>query len=415
MQITFVTDVGESYALEIDPNMEMENIMALLEAECSIPVSEQSISYEGRDLDDPKKTVAQCGVREGAMILLRRKVVVAGRSTEQDAEMMRLQILGDPGLMAQLRATQPELAEAATNDPARFASLLRQLRAMQDQAEAQKQRQTDLLNADPYDLAAQQRIEEAIRQEAVMENLNHALEYSPEFFGRVHMLYIPLEVNGVEVKAFVDSGAQQTIMSPGCAEHCGIMRLIDTRFSGIAKGVGTAKILGRVHSAQLKIADLHLPCAFTIMEGRDVDLLFGLDMLKAHQACIDLEQNVLRIKGRTVAFLPEHELPDNARNEHIPDEQNNATSTPSATNPTPPRFPGAGSTLGGTSSSAPRTPSTGATPGRTQTSSRQQSNQSRYPEKDIQLIMDMGVSREAAIRTLDAAGGNVDLAASLLF
>ena len=33
MLITFVTDIGESYGLEIDPNMEMENIMALLEAE----------------------------------------------------------------------------------------------------------------------------------------------------------------------------------------------------------------------------------------------------------------------------------------------------------------------------------------------------------------------------------------------
>jgi hypothetical protein len=36
-------------------------------------------------------------------------------------------------------------------------------------------------------------------------------------------------------------------------------------------------------------------------------------MLKAHQACIDLEKSVLRIQGREVSFLSEHELPEKAR------------------------------------------------------------------------------------------------------
>jgi hypothetical protein len=33
MRITFVTDLGSSFEVEIDPQMEIENIMALLEAE----------------------------------------------------------------------------------------------------------------------------------------------------------------------------------------------------------------------------------------------------------------------------------------------------------------------------------------------------------------------------------------------
>lgn len=408
MRLTFVDDLGQTYSVDIDPDMELENVMALLEAESGIPVNEQSISHEGRELNNTKATMKGLGVRDNAMLLLRRRVAASGRRAEQqDAETIRLQILGDPQLMRQLEETQPEVAAAARSNPQRFAQLLTELSMRRASIEQQRLVDIGRLNADPFDVEAQRKIEEAIRQEAVLENLEHALEYSPESFGRVTMLYIPVEVNGHPVKAFVDSGAQQTIMSPECAEACGIMRLVDERFSGIARGVGTAKILGRVHSAQLKLSDLFLPCAFTIMEGRDVDLLFGLDMLKAHLACIDLEKNVLRIQGREVGFLSEHELPEKSR---VGEEILEAP-VPNAT-PAPPRasrdgFSGPGRTLG-----APPGPAAGPSRSRApQTSVPAQ----RYPERDIRVLMDLGVSREVAISTLDAAGGNVDAAASLLF
>ena len=93
-----MNDLGQTFTIDVDPSMELENIMALLEAEviilvvasgpslCTddhqqsgIPVQEQSIHYNGKELNNTKESMRNLGVEHNAMLLLRRKVNVGGR------------------------------------------------------------------------------------------------------------------------------------------------------------------------------------------------------------------------------------------------------------------------------------------------------------------------------------------------
>ncbi|KAG0357358.1 DNA damage-inducible protein 1 [Podila minutissima] len=446
MRVSVLTEEGELHHLEFDSQMEVENIKALIEADCGVPAEDQQIFHNERELVDPKSTLQTHNVHEDDILTLRQKSkqravqrptlgmasgsarpeppvathpgqISSGGGNAHDAEQIRQHVLSDPTLLQQLRERQPALAEAAVNNPSRFHALIRELDEQRRNAESTRMRQIQALNDNPFDMDAQQRIEEAIRLENVAANLEAALEYNPESFGRVTMLYIEVEVNGHPVKAFVDSGAQATIMSPECAEACGIMRLVDKRFAGIARGVGVAKILGRVHSAQIRVGrDLFLACSFTIMEGKGVDLLFGLDMLKRHQACIDLSKNALIINGIEVRFLSEHELPSSAKDngELTPEE----LASIGGTVPTSEAEESSTSSSSGTSSTAP--PAMRPVPA-PQPQSQPQPPQpvsapaTPHPEGSIQTLMSLGASRVEVIAALDAAGGNVDVAAGFLF
>jgi len=77
----------------------------------------------------------------------------------------------------------PAFAEAVLGDNLDvFQNILRQQHQQKQQLERQKQEEIALLNADPFDVEAQKRIEEAIRQKSVDENWEAALEHNPEAF-----------------------------------------------------------------------------------------------------------------------------------------------------------------------------------------------------------------------------------------
>lgn len=439
--------------LEVFPDMTLDNVKMFIEDEIRVQPGAQFFMHNQQPVTNTAQALSSLGVVEGDVLslVIRSNPPTASRQQQPpnvrqpaqpagqpDTETLRLQILGDHQTLATIRARDPELGEAV-HHPQNFARLWTQRQQQVQTQQAEKERMLELLDADPYNMEAQEKIEEIIRQERVMENMQKAMEDNPESFGRVIMLYIDVLVNNTPVKAFVDSGAQTTIMSPDAAERCGIMRLIDRRFGGIARGVGTATILGRVHSADIQIGQYNLASSFTVMEGKDVDLLLGLDMLKRHQMSIDLKDNVLRIREDAVPFLSEHQVP-NTMKEAMNDEPTvdgpgnteigattgtvkaksgstsaSSTAQASSSGSSGPRTQVRSST--NTAPSARAAPATPATPA-TQSNPAQSQPRSNLPrgvtEQAVAQITEIGFSRAEAIAALEQANGNVEIAIGLL-
>ena len=281
----------------------------------NIPIDQQRLFHDGKQVLEG--FLQAQGIKDGEIILCKRKQLSIHDIRGDIAPDQLLNLVAqNPHLLSQFNSVDPELGGALASGSVASVRMLQMARMMAHHKKEYETKQEERqLFSNPDSSENQAKIEEYIRKQNVEASYETAMEHIPESFARVTMLYIDIEINGSKIKAFVDSGAQSTIMSVACAQRCNLMRLVDTRFAGMAKGVGTAKIVGRIHIAQMKIGQTFLPISITVMESNDVDFLFGLDMLKRHRCVIDLAQDMLIVSDgvERIPFLSEKDLPENAR------------------------------------------------------------------------------------------------------
>lgn len=424
MKITIsVEHSGDIVSVDLPGTLSFADFQAYLQAETEVAPAQQAITHNGQAVAAlGATTLAELGWREDDLLVLARGAPTAGASgaaasggggggatdgPDVQIEEMRLRVLGDPQMSAQLEQANPHL-HSLLHDAAKFKEALLSAASGHFGGGADlaplRQHELSRLQQNPDDPQNQARILELIQAEQIEENFNLAYEILPESFASVNMLYVNLKINGHQVKAFVDSGAQSTIILSSLAEEVGIARLIDKRFTGIARGVGSSKILGRIHSVTITIgdSDIAIPCTFTVIDS-GVDFIFGLDMLRRHKCVIDLERDVLVVGGNIEArFLHELEIPKD--NLFGAGAGGNVLGAPPAAK-APPSASAARAVAGSGGGSAGSAAAEAAV--------RRQAG--KHNEADVERLVGLGFARAEAIQALEACQGNVEMAAAMLF
>lgn len=274
MLLTVSTTDGDTQSLELPDDLKLDDFKAILEAELNITREEMIMVHSGSELSHSgAESLKDCGLISGDLLLIADRRSMGHHFSR-------------PGTLSSSGQGGPLTAGAARAKGA----------------------------LDELDSDVQLRLEEEIRQSNIIENMAAALEHHPEAFAApVPMLFVRMTVNGHHISGFVDTGAQSSIITEKVAERCGLLRLIDRRFAGVAHGVGTGKILGRVHSVVVSVGGQHLSCSLNVMEAANLrggpEVIFGLDMLKRHQVVINFVTGTLIIHGEAVPFLSEVDAP----------------------------------------------------------------------------------------------------------
>eukprot|EP00931_Biecheleriopsis_adriatica_P042646 TRINITY_DN2431_c0_g1_i1.p1 TRINITY_DN2431_c0_g1~~TRINITY_DN2431_c0_g1_i1.p1 ORF type:complete len:327 (+),score=84.23 TRINITY_DN2431_c0_g1_i1:56-982(+) len=117
-------------------------------------------------------------------------------------------------------------------------------------------------------------------------------------------LYVPCEIGAHEVEMLVDTGAEMSVISETLARQLNLLDRLDRRYQGMARGVGSAKILGKVFDVPVKLGHVEFELNFSVVQQDTIGLILGLDLMRHFKCLVDIERNRLVFGGAGGVEVP---------------------------------------------------------------------------------------------------------------
>ncbi|GMT32426.1 hypothetical protein PFISCL1PPCAC_23723, partial [Pristionchus fissidentatus] len=146
------------------------------------------------------------------------------------------------------------------------------------------------------------------KRKTLDERLEYTITHTPELLTPPSTLYIKGFMNGHEVIAMIDTGAQTTVMQESLARRLGLTQYIDNR-SGMNAVVGVGgktRPLGKIFGIDFQLAAGVISVSAIVLpnDGRmDTHFILGLDVMLCHGCVIDLPNRRLTFSGHHEPIL----------------------------------------------------------------------------------------------------------------
>mmetsp|Transcript_30188 Transcript_30188/g.54804 ORF Transcript_30188/g.54804 Transcript_30188/m.54804 type:complete len:303 (+) Transcript_30188:50-958(+) len=118
------------------------------------------------------------------------------------------------------------------------------------------------------------------------------------------MLYVSCEIGVHEVEMLVDTGAEMSVISEKLARQLGLLDRLDKSVTGMAQGVGKAKILGKLWDVPVKLSQVEFELSFSVLELERCEIILGLDLMRHFKCLVDLEKRCLIFGGSGGVEVP---------------------------------------------------------------------------------------------------------------
>lgn len=149
-----------------------------------------------------------------------------------------------------------------------------------------------------------QQTEDETQQKNTMHLWDMADEHIVSMMYSRTSIYLGAMIGGQNCNCFLDTGAQNNIITTATVKKYGLESFVDKSYRGKVVGVGESNIIGCIPYLTLNVDGSECPCYFQVMEKvGSIDILLGLPFIMFYGVTLDFAKRKMTIGGKIVEMI----------------------------------------------------------------------------------------------------------------